>query len=294
MRLWVGRRGASLVAVGATLAVSTTGLAFASSPKHAGPDGQAAFAASARQVQAAEHFKAGNYIVVLKQAPAATYRGGVAGQRATAPGGSFAAGSPAVASYQGYLARHAEQPRAPVRRHGAPALHRRPQRLQCPPLLHAGQGARHGLTRDGRGQGPARARQPGSHGRPARHLRVPRAHPPRPPHQGLEPQDRRQGHRGRCRRLRHLAGEPGVRGQEAPAQEEGQRQQPGPDLRRRLPQDRVPQGGRQDLPRQVRRRSALQGEHLQQQADLGAVLRHGVPAVPAAQHVVAARVRLRA
>jgi hypothetical protein len=104
MRLWVGRRGASLVAVGATLAVSTTGLAFASSPKQAGPDGQAAFAASARQVQAAEHFKAGNYIVLLKQAPAATYRGGVAGQRATAPGGSFAAGSPAVASYQGYLA----------------------------------------------------------------------------------------------------------------------------------------------------------------------------------------------
>ena len=104
MRLWVGRRGASLVAVGATLAVSTTGLAFASSPKHAAPDGQAAFAASARQVQAAEHFKAGNYVVVLKQAPAATYRGGVAGQRATAPGGSFAAGTPAVASYQRYLA----------------------------------------------------------------------------------------------------------------------------------------------------------------------------------------------
>ena len=265
MRLWVGRRGASLVAVGATLAVSTTGLAFASSPKHAGPDGQAAFAASARQVQAAEHFKAGNYIVVLKQAPAATYRGGVAGQRATAPGGSFAAGSPAVASYQGYLA---GKQSSLAHQYGV-TVHQRYTVALNGFSAHLSSTQARALATDSRVMGVAKDRL---------------EHASRVPTVGPHATSEFLG----------LTHQPGVRGQEAPAQEEGQRQQPGPDLRRRLPQDRVPQGGRQDLPRQVRRRSALQGEHLQQQADLGAVLRHGVPAVPAAQHLVAARVRFRA
>ena len=104
MRLWVGRRATSLVTVGAVVVLGSTGLAFASTSKHSGPDGAASFARSTEQVRAAQHFKTGDYVVVLKQAPAATYRGGVPGVAATSRNGSFDAQAPAAATYQTYLA----------------------------------------------------------------------------------------------------------------------------------------------------------------------------------------------
>jgi Subtilase family/Fibronectin type-III domain/Peptidase inhibitor I9/PA domain len=106
MRLLSGsRRAASLVAVGATLVLTGTGLAAASTPQHQGQDGRAAFAASAREVRAAGQFRTGNYIVLLKQAPAATYQGGITGVPATARNGAFNPDATDVRPYRGYLTR---------------------------------------------------------------------------------------------------------------------------------------------------------------------------------------------
>jgi hypothetical protein len=91
----------SLVAVAGTLVVSGVGLADASSP-HAGDEVRPT---AARAVLAAEHFRAGNYVVLLKQAPASTFRGGIKGLAATAREGSFRADTPAVRSYRSYLTR---------------------------------------------------------------------------------------------------------------------------------------------------------------------------------------------
>ena len=103
MRVLSGsRRAVSLVAVGATLVLTGTGLAAASTPRHEGQDGRAAFAASAREVRAAGQFRTGHYIVLLKQAPAATYQGGIPGVPATARNGSFNADAPAVKLLPGF------------------------------------------------------------------------------------------------------------------------------------------------------------------------------------------------
>jgi len=97
------RRVVSLVAVGATLALSGTGLAAAASPGSRAPDGAAAFRTSTRQVSAAGQFKTGNYIVLLKQTPAATYRGGVAGIPSTGRNGKFDPRAASVTAYRTYL-----------------------------------------------------------------------------------------------------------------------------------------------------------------------------------------------
>jgi len=106
MRLSFGsRRVVSLLAVSTTLVLCGAGLANASQPGHQTPDGSAAFATSARQVRAAGEFMSGNYVVLLKQAPAATYAGGVSGIPSTARNGSFDAGASDVQAYRGYLTR---------------------------------------------------------------------------------------------------------------------------------------------------------------------------------------------
>ncbi len=95
------RRVVSLIAVAGTLVVSGAGHADASSPQSRGEKSPSA----SRGVLAAGHFRSGDYVVLLKQSPAATYRGGITGLAATSRGGSFRAGTPAVASYRSYLVR---------------------------------------------------------------------------------------------------------------------------------------------------------------------------------------------
>ena len=60
---------------------------------------------SAKDAGAEESFAAGNYIVVLRQQPEATYDGGTAGLAATKPaaGAKFSAASPAAAQYRDHL-----------------------------------------------------------------------------------------------------------------------------------------------------------------------------------------------
>ena len=105
MRLSFGnRRLVSLVAVGATLALTGTSLAAAAAATGSrAPDGAAALTASARQVNAAGHFKAGNYVVLLKEAPLATYAGGVAGIPRTSRNGSYDPRAASSRAYRGYL-----------------------------------------------------------------------------------------------------------------------------------------------------------------------------------------------
>ena len=59
----------------------------------------------AKDTDAEEAFSAGNYIVVLRQQPEATYDGGTAGLAATKPaaGAKFSAASPAAAQYRDHL-----------------------------------------------------------------------------------------------------------------------------------------------------------------------------------------------
>jgi hypothetical protein len=104
MRLSFGsRRAVALVAVAATVSLSGTGLAAAATPGSRAPAAAAALATSSRQVGAAGQFRAGNYIVLLKQAPTATYRGGTAGIPATSRNGSYDPRGASTRAYRGYL-----------------------------------------------------------------------------------------------------------------------------------------------------------------------------------------------
>ncbi len=277
MRLSVGRRGTSLIALGATLVLSSTGLAFASTSTHHGQGGRAAFKTSSREVRAAQHFKSGAYIVVLEAGT-----GGDLSRRrprVSPPRLAERLVRPACASRCGVpgLPGAASKAASPQRVLGRRSTSVTPSALNGFSAHLSATQAR-GLARDPRVLAVSRDRLVHTD----RRCRRSGPTPPRsssgspttgnrPP--GWNPKTAGQGHRRRRRRLRHLAAEPGVRGHEAPAQEEGHRGQARPHLGRQHPQDRVPQGGRQDLPRPVPGGPEVPGGHLQQQADLGVVLR---------------------